>query len=551
MSPVAVDSVVDLASLGALVVALGVAGYVLFRVGRHRAIGDRLRSRFVLGVPWGTVVVVAFVVLVYLVIQGARRYPGNPLVIPFRSWSYFYPTGMLVSSFGHSSTGHITSNLVSTVVFAPIAEYAWSHYPRRRGVQTFASPLTNPFVRIGVFVLGVLLVGLLNALFVPGPVIGFSGVVFAFGGFAVVTAPVAAVVGLVASEAVGLLYDAVQLPVFEATARPIFWSPRWAEIAVQGHAFGILIGVLLGVALLYRRESWPSPWKIWVAALLFAVSKSLWAIYWQSGPRSWVMFRGAGLALVVTLATLVTVAAAARNRTLVGRIDLSWREAGVGLLLAGTFAIGLAAVPYNAIDLGQDDLPDEGVEVRDYVVTYDEDIEDGYVSAVRVPYLRDAVSVETSGVIVASAERDAWLRVVQEGELAHDGVERVTVGGLGWRETVVANRTGWNVVDAGTTYRVSIRRDGGDPVPVFTAPPVTSPAVIDERQVRIESRDDGFTAVVSGNDSTLGETSIPPPADPVTIGGLTLNRTENQLFVERNGTRVRIARYEHRTGDPG
>ncbi|MFB6375368.1 MAG: hypothetical protein ABEN55_20140, partial [Bradymonadaceae bacterium] len=43
----------------------------------------------------------------------------------------------------------------------------------------------------GLFVLGGLLVGLATSLFIPGALIGFSGVVFAFGGYALTTRPVA------------------------------------------------------------------------------------------------------------------------------------------------------------------------------------------------------------------------------------------------------------------------------------------------------------------------------------------------------------------------
>ena len=59
--------------------------------------GDRLRSRFVLGVPWGTLLTMLGVLLVYWVVQGGWAHPRNPMVVPFRSWSYFYSVGTLVA----------------------------------------------------------------------------------------------------------------------------------------------------------------------------------------------------------------------------------------------------------------------------------------------------------------------------------------------------------------------------------------------------------------------------------------------------------------------
>ena len=114
----------------ALAIALGFAWYVADR-GRVRA---ALSDRFIYGVPWGTLVTVAIVLAFYLLVQsGARRW-SEPLVYPFVSWSYFYPLGVLTSGIAHGSPGHLTSNLTGTIVLAPIAEYAWSHYrPSRRG----------------------------------------------------------------------------------------------------------------------------------------------------------------------------------------------------------------------------------------------------------------------------------------------------------------------------------------------------------------------------------------------------------------------------------
>jgi len=241
MAPAVPVDVLDPLSLVALLGA-GVVSLFLLRASHSEdRPTDRLRRRFVLGVPWGTLVSVAGVLVVYVVLQGGGQ-SGGPVVVGFRSWGFGYPLGMLTAAFAHASESHVTGNLLGTVVFAPIAEYTWSHYPTERGSHSFGDWRTNPFVRIGLFVLGVVLVGLATSFFTPGALIGFSGVVFAFGGVAVVTRPLLAVVGLLAERVVRLTYSAVLDPVSFARASEQFVSPSWADIAIQGHALGLFLG---------------------------------------------------------------------------------------------------------------------------------------------------------------------------------------------------------------------------------------------------------------------------------------------------------------------
>jgi len=268
----------------------------------------RLRNRLVLGVPWGTVLTITGVVLVYLFVQGAIDDLRDPLVIPFRSWSYFYPLGMLTAAFSHSSLNHITGNLVGTAMFAPIVEYAWGHYPRHRGSQTFTSPLTNPFVRIVLVPVAAFVVGLFTAVFALGPVIGFSGVVFAFAGFALVQRPIAAALAILADRVFGLIITAIQNPRVIAVPRPRIVTPWWANIAIQGHAIGILTGMLLGFAMCYYRDRWPEPSRLWFALLAYASFQGLWALFIPQGNGRYVLFRWVGVALVFVLAAVIVIA---------------------------------------------------------------------------------------------------------------------------------------------------------------------------------------------------------------------------------------------------
>ncbi|MFW6318150.1 MAG: rhomboid family intramembrane serine protease, partial [Halorubrum sp.] len=255
------------------------------------------RSRLLLGVPWGTLVVIAGVIAVYLFVQSGIDDPNRPVVIPFRSWSYFYPEGLIWSSFAHSGRGHITGNLLSALVAGGLAEYAYGHFPSGREVDdaegltvrlrrlprrlrespnrlrtlpaqvravpsqivAVQAPAANPYVRALLIVPGAAVAfGLLSALFALGPVIGFSVVVFGYWGFALVSRPVAAVVAVAGTTLVGVVYDAARVPVAFAEASPSYGVPGWANVAIQGHALGLIGGALVAVVLLRRRARGPT-----------------------------------------------------------------------------------------------------------------------------------------------------------------------------------------------------------------------------------------------------------------------------------------------------
>lgn len=302
----------------------------------------RLRSRFVLGVPWGTLLTICFVLGVYLFVQGGLANWNAPLVLPFRAWSYLYPLGIVTAPFAHASPGHLLGNLIGTLAFAPIAEYAWGHYRRSPSDSRPQSPLSSslsfpspstsaprsipfsapesvlasPLGRILVFFCGTIAIGLVTSLFALGPVIGFSGVVFAFAGFALVRYPLATVIALAGGGVLRLVYSALTNPVTTASAEPSFAAPWWAGIAIQGHALGLLCGVLLGAFLVRRRNAAPPALRLWFGVLIFAVSQSLWAVYWYRGGETYVLFRALGTVLVFALATLVAVGVATPDRSL-------------------------------------------------------------------------------------------------------------------------------------------------------------------------------------------------------------------------------------------
>jgi membrane associated rhomboid family serine protease len=594
---------------GALVVA---ALWVVYRTDRPGGAWTRaLRSRFLLGVPWGTLVAVAGVVGVYLFVQSGLENPSRPVVIPFRSWSYLYPEGLLWSSFAHANRGHITGNLLSTLVAGGIAEYAYGHFPGGRRVDDEtgtirgalptraslrrlrsegASALTperersmrwslaagrplarNPYVRAFAVVPGaILLFGVVSALFALGPVIGFSGVVFALWGFALVFYPLGTVAALTGSTLMSVTYEALRNPLVTAGASGSYGPPWWANIAIQGHAFGLIAGVLAAAWLVRRRggvdavgtrgSSRTAALAAFGAVLLFGASRRLWAIYWYLGNERYELYRAVGLGLLAVLAAIVALAVAGRDRpirpaaavpdpeTVRGAVR-SATPAAVGmLLLVSALAVvaGPGVVP-NLVAVDDGDLPGDPIEIEGYQVTYAENVEDQVVSAVDVEAFGRSTSVNTSGVIVKNADREIWTTAVSRGNLAFWGYRAVDVGGTGWRETVWVQRVGWVAANGGPTYRVDAIRNETRST-LFTSEPARAEPRIDGRNVTVAAVSGGFELRVTHENAT-DRVALPAANETVTAGGLAFTREEDAVFAERGETRVRIAtreRYEGR-----
>lgn len=563
----------------AVVAAFLLAFAIVYAVDRPRgAWGRRLRSRFLLGIPWGTLLSLGFVLAVYLFLQGGIDNWYDPVVLPFRAWSYFYPTGMLTAGFAHSSAGHLIGNLLGALVLGTLAEYAWGHFPQSRGTSSFGSWRTNPYVRAFLIVPGaVIAAGVLSSLFAVGPVIGFSGVVFAFGGFALAFYPIGTIVALTASTFVRLTYNALQNPELVSSARWVYQIPSWATIAIQGHALGLFIGLLVGLWLRRRRGSLPSALRLGTGVALYGAARSLWAVYWYRGGETYVLYRGVGLALVLLLATLVVLAGATRDEPLSmpslpslrsrlplpsggGRLrgrslpsvpgpSLSGSLSGttpaaIGfvLLLLGAGLIAGPAIPVNLVTADDEQLPGDPIEVRDYQITYAEGVTDGMVDVVDVELFGETTAVETSGVIVKSDDRHLWTTAASKNRLQGSGQERIGLGGLGWRDSVTAHRSGWQTVGGDRVYRIELEHDGQRHLAFLSNESTTQPRV-DGRNTTMTPREEGFFLRVSHGEEN--ETvAIPETNESVDALGIEFVREDDDLFAEREETRVRIAAKE-------
>ena len=491
--------------------------------------GPALRSRFLAGVPWGTLLTVTGLLWVYLYVQNGLQSWYWPVVLPFRAWSYLYPLGMGFASFGHVGPGHLIGNLVGVCTFGPLVEYAWGHYPTERGSSTFASLRTNPYARVLAVPIGAVIVGLVVAVFSIGPVIGFSGVVFALAGVALVRYPLSTVIALSASGVLQLVYRALRNPVTQASAEPSFGSPWWSGIAIQAHAIGLLIGVLIGVALCRRRDVRPAAGRLWLGTLLFAVAQSLWAVYWFRGNGEFVLFRAVGAVLVFGLALVVAASIAAPAVP----VNLTTVETGNDGVV---FASGGGTGPQPGLDAT--------VDVRDYTVTYAENVTNRKVSVFDVSAFGETTEVQASGVIVESDDRHVWTTAIQASELAFDGRSVVKLGGLGWSETVAANRNGWKTVGGGHAYKVYLNGPGEGRQLAYRSTPATAEPVIAGKNVSLAPREDGFGIVVSRSNETLGRTLLPDRGNSTRTANLIFSREGKRLYAIAGQTRVRVASHE-------
>lgn len=529
------------AVLGVLVVSI----LVVRRLDRTGDWARRRRERFLLGLPWGTIVSLLGVLTVYLFLQGGFHHWSRPLTIPYRAWSYFYPLGMVTAPFSHDGPGHLIGNLGSALVLAPIAEYAWGHYPRARGDRAFASPTRNPYVRAFVlFPAGVVVVGLLTSLFSWGPIIGFSGVVYAFAGFALARYPLATVLGLVAENVASLLIAVLQRPVVTAEARPQYVTPWWAGIAAQGHLLGLFLG-LVAAALILDRSERPSPNRHFLGALLVGSSLSLWVVWWYRGGERYVLYQGAGTALLFALALLVALGL--RERWAEGvRFDVPRRQIGVLLLVFPILVVGFVAVPLNLATVADPTPPGDGtvIDVGDYSVTYAENVTNQMVSVVNLSAVGETTQVRTSGVIVISEDRHVWSQSLSTGRLAFAGQGQVVVGGLGWRETVGAIRRGWSAAGNGTAYVVWLRPPDGDWRVAYHSPGVVAEPVVAGHRVGLRPENGSITLELRRNGSTVNRSGFLAANESVDLGAVTLVRENASIFATHNDTRVRVASRE-------
>ncbi len=648
-----VFEVATLTRVGVVVTALAALVFAVSLVGRHR-LWNALTDRFLYGVPWGSLLVIAGVFAFYLFAQGGLRHWSEPVTLPFRSWAYPYATGMLSAGFAHASPSHLLGNMLATVVLAPIAEFVWGHYPHERSADTSnqlrpedneppsapdptefdGSPAdeqlstwkqlaadrpTNsqeapldaadgtgagesgerlrdrPVVRaLVIFPAVVVLVSLLTSLYALGWSLGFSGTVFAFLGFVLLRYPIPTAVALLGVSLLNTLLNTVLTPVLRATADPgPPTPPGWAGVNVQAHILGFLIGVLLALALLWRRDEQPDPARLFLAAVLVASAQGLWQLATVSD-GVFVRYQGLGVIFVLLLAVLVTYVAVSDRITLSGWAPLAVRGLaalwlvtvvgatggvflfygtgtmvvlsviavvpllvlpGVALVMPGgvlrremstrrllfaavlllTVVIAAPSVAGNAADIDDDSVPDGAIAVEDYHVSYAENVSHGRVGST------------DSGLVVVSEQRYLWSVAVSDSLLEHQGTATVPVGDVDWRETVEADRSGWSVVGNDSVYVVDIEADGRS-VRSFTSEPSRTTVRLADSRITLVPTADAFLLNVTRDGETVGSTPVPEVNETASISDLTFTIEERDgtptAFVSTEDARVAFAEQE-------
>ena len=580
------------ASQPAVVVALlgliAVVWYIADRGRFRRSIADRL----LYGLPLGTGLTALLLIGIYLGVQGGFHHWEEPLVLPFVSWSYFYPLGILTAGITHSSPGHLISNLTGTIAFGAIAEYAWGHYPRRDGQEQQG---VRPWIRaVVIFPAALLVAALLTSAVALGPGLGFSGAVYAIVGMALVWYPRTTVLGVVAASGLGTIVQALREPIVRAgisSGAPA--PPSWAGVGFHAHAMGFLLGVLVGGGLLWYRDRRPSARAVAFGTLAIGLVQGLWLIVWSDGPDTYVLYRGVGVVALVVLTLLVTAAVTASDRPiprvlpshtwipsrrqfaigwlmLIGAFTItgitstllsdSAPVAVVGLTLGVAVVLGMPAVPSalpNRLVTGPMSrraaamgvlmvvtvvlaLPgilsgltvvgetpgnatttdDRGaITVNDYTIDYAANASSQQRLAVDLGP-ESTPEVNYTGVVVESSTREFWTVGIREQQLEYSGNETVLVGGIGWREAVTVDRSGWNVLGGETAYVVDLMHDGST-TRSFVSDPVQVPARIDDHRLAVVPTPTEMTVRVTGPDGTA-TARLPGENESVAVGGLML-----------------------------
>ena len=513
--------------------------------------GTRFRSRLLFGLPIGTLLTVVLVAGFFMFVQGGWGH-RRILTLPFTSWSLRYPLGMVTAPLAHQNIGHLIGNLTGFLVFGTIAEYAYSHYPTKKGGTAFGSFQTNPYVRAVVFVPVVVFgAALLSSLFAWGPIIGFSGVVFVAAGFALVNFPILTVLALVAREFLDTVVWALRDPIITGTAGTSYGSPWWANVAIQTHLLGLLLGVLLGLAVHWWRRDSPGldPWRLFPASLLIGSSMTLWAVWWYQGPESYQLFRGPGVILVIGVALLITIAGSMHQSPLA---DISARQLSLGLVVFPILLMGLIAMPVNLTASTSDlSAPGEAVSVSGYEITYGESVPDPRFDPVNISGLETPSPPTATGVIVTNENRHIWTQAVSAGCLQNNGKWTITVGGIGWRESVSVTRTGWRAAGGGSAFVVTATSPDEPQVSLFESEPASANTVVNGHQLSIAPANGSFVIEATATNETeieaLPDTvTVPSPSNEITLGTLNIVNNESVIWIEQNETRVPVFERENK-----
>lgn len=513
----------------AVVTLLIVSGVALVRNTPAERWYEHLSERLFLGVPWGTLLAACAILSVYLFVQNGLTSWHDPVTIPYVARTYFDPLGMVIGPFAHQDAGHLIGNLTALLVVGPIAEYIYGHHEDSR---------FGPVGRILLFVGALFVAGLTTSLFSWTDLIGFSGVTFALSGFVLVRYPIISVLAVVGRELVSEIIRAIEDPIL--TPEEVGATAQWFDVAIQGHAFGFLLGVICGIVLLRHRNEQPASFgRLWLGALLVTSSKALWA-WWVPGIDGAVVYPGLGIGLVLASALLIAFAVHVDDRRLFGRWTRS--EVATAVLVTVLLTAAVLAVPAHLTTVDTASERSNAVEVGEYTVSYqDESVNE----TTQAGEIANVFGSETSseGVVVVNEEREIQTVETTDDELEAAGEATVRIGGIGWAETISVEREGWET-GGETVYTVDFETDNGPPEQVYASDAANADAVVDGREMIIEPAEQSFEIVIEDENGGSERAPIPESGESVTVEGITVSNEGDRLIASDGESQTVIATEE-------
>jgi len=205
----------------------------------------------------------------------------------------------------------------------------------------------------------------------------------------------------------------------------------------------------------------------------------------------------------------------------------------VGGVVAVTLLIALLSLPANLAEMDEEPVPgSNSLTIADYTVTYAEGVPHG------------RASFNDSGVIVVSEQRDIWSSVVRPRQLAHHGSATATVGGIGWREVVDVERTGWRVVGNDSVYTVTLEHDDRR-VQAFQSDPKRADARVAGHNLTVVPTSVGFRLRLSRDGAVVDSVVVPAvnKTRTVDVNGSIPGEPLTVATEERDGTRLLVVEY--------
>ncbi|MDY6776118.1 MAG: rhomboid family intramembrane serine protease [Halobacteria archaeon] len=491
---------------------------------------ETAKERLVWGLPLGTLLITGVNIGFYAFAQRGLWHASNPLVVPYYSWSYSYPLSFMTSPISHANIGHITSNLVATAVFSPVAEYVVGHRARR----------TRPVLRALGFAAVLYLLGVFTAAFSAGPTVGFSGVVFGVIGFVTVFYPVRAVVLVTVTTVLDSAVSILQHPVVTQTASEEFVTPWWAQISVESHILGFFVGVLGAAALLGSdmgledRIRDLKPVKVGASVVVVGVFEGIYAL-WVADGSSYVLYQSLGLSFAllggVGAAFAVRSEPPIPSNVVTDRISLG--SYGYIALLLPVLVICFVAVGVTASSVGVVDTtstePDTtqstAVDVEGYEISYHNSTHVRRVT----PIPGFDQSWNASGVVLTDRDRGIWLLKTPSSELASETSVTFYVGDLRAETRVTVERTGVSTPSGDTAYSVLLRTSREDSrTLLYESPPAPTGVRINRTNVSVGVSGRNYTAVLSRSDES-STVRLSPNSTPRALG--VELRVENSTIV--------------------